>query len=274
MTTRHSTSIDTVESRSVDPGHLDGLGKQAARLAETSDCTLNEAVVHTIGHEKLNSEQVRRVVEIANVEAFHRKYASLDPQSRVVHLDGGPADVAQVLQSLNGAARPREQMIESLDYDMAPEAKVSSIDFAPTTDRTVAGVIGDVLRLQSKLAAAHEEVVTSAEASEFAMNEALLQLADTAKWAGLQGAAPQEVFEAWHRVNPELAKIAFARLSRFIPASNEKVASRSINPDHAVVRDFERFAKHAQEYGTQIAARQRVEAEVLRVNQWLDQHGG
>ena len=283
MTPRHSTSI-SMGSRSVDPSHLEGLGKQAARLAETSGLALSEAVVQTIGHEKLNAEQVRRVVENTNVEAFHRKYSSLDPMSRVVHVDGGPADVAQVMQSLRTAAQPQEQILDTFDYVVPPQ-KTAAADYSMpprseaaaesfvSLDRTTAGIVGDVLRLQSKLAAAHESVVQDAEAAEFVMNEALVRLADNVKYAGRQGAAASEIFEAWHEVDPELAKVAFARLGRFA-SGNVKVASRRLNPEHEVVQGFSVFVKHAQDYASRVSARQDLEAEILRVSEWLQRHGG
>ena len=76
----------------ISPEQLIMLGKSAAQVSETSGMSLTDAVVRSVGMTKLNSHQVRRVVEAANHEAFHRKFASMDPTMRVVELDGGPAD--------------------------------------------------------------------------------------------------------------------------------------------------------------------------------------
>lgn len=276
MTPRNiPTFLDATEGRSVDPSHLESLGKQAARFAELNGLSLSDAVTQTVGHEKLNAEQVRRVVEFTNLEAFHRKYSSLDPSSRIVHIDGGPADPVQVLQDLNDGARPREVTIHALEYSMPPETKTASIGaFVPEIDRSRSGVVGDIIGLRSKLAAAHEEAVQGAEAAHFTMNEALVSLAGLVKRAGLQGAAVADIYEAWFRESPDLAKVAFARVKHLVPSTNTKVASRVINPAHPVVDGFRDFVKAAQAFGHYSKTRQEIEAEMVRVSGWLEHNGG
>lgn len=260
-------------SRAVDPTHLEVLGKTAARLADSGDLSLSDAVVQTVGREKLNSEQVRRVVEYANTEAFNRKFASTSGSMRSVHFDGGPADPAEVLQSLNNAARPREVTIDSLEYSMPPDSsssKTSSIHIA--LDRTVEGVMGDVRGLHGRLEAAHDELVQSVEASKSAMNEALVELARTVKSASAEGASPSEMLAAWARVSPELAKTAFDRTRPFMRDSGVKVAGRVLNPAHPVVRNFEIFVKSASSYSAHHEALMSIETELLKVAKWLRGH--
>ncbi len=264
--------------RHVDPGHLEMLGKQAARLSETAGLSLNDSVVQTIGHEKLSQEQVRRVVEFANVDAFNRKFASLSGPMRAVDVDGGPADPVHVIQSLNNNARPQDVKIETMEYSVPPEfGKISSVTaMVPQLDRTQKGALMEVHRLQSKLSAAHEEVTSSAEASSFVMNEALVETVDRAKRASLQGATASEIFDAWVRVDPEMAKVAWARAQHVIPTNaNQKVAGRRrLNPEHPVVSSFATFAKAAHAYGSYVSARRSIEKELVRVGDWLSANGG
>ena len=266
------TSYDTLPTsgRSVDPGHLEVLGKQAARLSETGSLSMIEAVVETIGHEKLNSEQVRRVVEFANIEAFNRKFASMSGTTRVVHIDGGPADPAAVLQSLNDAARPMEVTVEALEYSMPPDlVKRSSLVGPIPTDRTVRGLVHEVDGLRSKLSAAQDELIQSVEASKERLSEAFLDLVEAVKSASAGGAAPEEIYTAWYRVNEEAASVVFKKTSAFMRRGNAKVASREINPGSKVVQVFERLVKESQSCQAHTEALSKVEAELLKVSAWL-----
>jgi hypothetical protein len=259
--------------RAVDPSHLETLGKTAARMSDSGDLSLTEAVVLTIGREKLNSEQVRRVVEYANTEAFNRKFASTSGSMRAVHINGGPADPVQVLQSLNDAARPREVTIDSLEYSMPPDMGKTSSSVISALDRTVAGVMGDVQGLRHQLMAAHDELTQSMEASKSAMNEALVDLAGFVKQASAQGAAPAEIYAAWMARSEELGKVAFDRTRSFMRDSNVKVAGRVMNPAHPVIRGFDDFVKAAHSFASHREALARVEDELLKVSKWLKARG-
>jgi len=253
----------------MDAMTFENLGKQAARLAETGDLSLTEAVVHTIGHVKLNSEQVRRVVEQANVEAFNRKFASTSGSMRAVHIDGGPADPAAVLQALNDGARPREVTIDVLEYSMPPEQfKTSSFSFVDSA-RTADGVRGDVHALSDRLRAAHDEVTQNYEAARGDMNEHLVSLSGEVKAASLQGATSGEIFSAWAKVDAELAKLAFGKLSHLMHGDGTKVAGREISPRSSVVRTFADFSKSAHSYEAHQRALTELEAELHKVSNWI-----
>lgn len=267
--TRHDTLH--VRGRAVDPGHFEHLGKQAAHLADTAGISLTDAVVQTVGHEKLNSEQVRRVVEFANIEAFQRKYASTSGHLRHVHIDGGPADPVEVLQALHNEARPREVTIDALEYSMPPDfSKSASVSYV-TTERTRAGVLHDISSLRSKLSAGHDELVQGAEAAKERMEMAAEKLAEAVHTASVQGAAPAEIYEAWGRVDPDVAKVAFRRFSPFMRPSNVKVASRQINPGAAVVTAFSELVKEAKTYQAHQLALRELEENLATVTAWLEE---
>ncbi len=257
----------------VDPGQLDVLGKQAAVYAEGSGLSLTEAVVHTIGQEKLSAEHVRRIVEIANTEAFNKKFSSLDPSCRIVNLEGGPADPASVLSALEYQARPRDIMLDTFEYSAPPENNLkfaSSHDFLP--ERTAGGARQDILNLHYKLASAHEEAVQSREASRYCMVEALTKLAQTTITAAHDGATAAEVFTAWSSVDPDLAKLAYDKVRHVFHGPTTKVAGRSINENHALVAEFREFVKQATAYVAYTNQTQTLEQESIRVDGWIKSH--
>jgi hypothetical protein len=258
----------------VDSGHLESLGKVAAQLSESTGISMTQAVVQTIGMEKLNAEHVRRVVEFANVEAYNRKFASLTGHLRTVHFDSGPADPVQVLQSLNCQARPQEVTIEALEYTLPPDfSKRASVSAFVPSDRTRRGVLNDVYALHSKLSAAHDELVQNAEAAKERMNEHFAALEEQVKSASAGGAHPGEIFHAWARVHPELAKVAYQQTAAFMRPQNEKVAGRELNPAARLVTEFRAFVKEAQSYETYVRAVAATEAEMRTVSNWFSQHG-
>jgi hypothetical protein len=271
-------SHDTTSHRGrpVDPHALEALGKQAAHVSETHGIGMTDAVVQTVSHVKLNAEQVQRVVEYANLEMFNRKFASLSGQaSRSVHIDGGPADPADVMQSLNDAARPREVHVDSMEYSMPPDLmKSSGLANQFELERTRAGVLGDVLRLQQKCAHAHDSLVQDVEAAKERLTERFVELIDLVKSAGAAGATPDEIFRAWHAVHPEVAKIAYAKLSPIMRQDNEKIAGRSLSVSSKIVATFRDFVKESLSVEAHTHALREVEAELARVSTWMQTHGG
>lgn len=272
------TSHDTtpLRGRPVDPYALEAMGKQAAHVAESGSLSMTDAVVQTIGHVKLNSEQVRRVVEYANIEIFNRKFAAMSGSVRSVHIDGGPADPVQVMQTLNDAARPREVIVDSLEYSMPPDLvkSASPASFDTTPERTRNGAIGEVYALQSKLAAAHDELVQNVEASKERVSEAFDDLVELVKSASAGGATPAEIYSAWHSVHPELAQLTYSKLASFMRPDNEKIAGRSLNPSSRIVSVFSDLVMESKSAEAHTIALRGIEAELGKIAGWLTRHGG
>lgn len=257
-------------SRSVDPARLEELGKTAAQLSMSSGLGLTEAVVRTIGNVKLGAEQIRRVVEAANHDAFNHKYAQTSGTVRAVHFDEGPADPVTVIQALKVASVP---MIEerSSDYDLPPsfmKASASEFDFEPVY-RTPVGVRQEILGLQHKLAAAHEETVAGIEVAREQMATSVSDLAQATKMAfAYGGATADDLFAAWSAVNPDLALVAAERLG--LTLTGVKTAGVIVNPQHAVVSAFEKFAAATDSYIVYDRARAGLEIEMSKVGHWLN----
>lgn len=255
-------------SRSTSPGELREFGKNAADLSLSTGIGMTEAVVRTIGGIKLSSEQVHRVVEAANHAAFSTKYAATSGRTRSVHFDEGPADPTVVLERLKSAASATVKVAAALDY-MAPPAsamKTASAEFTPAFE-TVAGVIRDVRGLQAKLAFAHEEAVSGAECARAEIQASFGELIKCASSALDQGASPDDLFDAWAGVSPELAKVAMSRLG--LGLRGIKTAMVRINPEHGVVASFEAMVRATESYSAWDEARATIEVEQGKVAAWL-----
>ena len=95
------TILQQKDARPVSGEHLEVLGKQAASMyVEGKTASLHEAIVETVRGERLAPEQVKRVVEFTNGDAYLQEFRK-EGSHKVVHFDRGPADPAQVLQDLN-----------------------------------------------------------------------------------------------------------------------------------------------------------------------------
>lgn len=253
----------------VNADQLEELGKIAARLFSSSNLSLNDSVVEAVGHVKLNAEQVRRVVEFANVTAFNTKFSSLQGPMRAVGIDGGPADPVQVLQMLNKCAHPQGEVLENMDYSMSPSVETAKISSVQAPFRTRSGTISEIMGLHQKLSAAHADITASMDAASYAMNEALLGSVEQAKRASREGATPADIFLAWHGVSPSLAKVAFSRTGMDMRDGTKVASTRSLNPEHGVVQAFSAFVKAASAYSNHVSACQNVEQQLRQVGEWL-----
>jgi hypothetical protein len=110
----------------VDGSHLEMLGKQAAELwGEGRVKNLSEAVVQTIKTAGLSSEQVRRVIEFTNIDAYNNEFKKEGAPNKVINFDGGPADPAIILADLNGGGRSNVFNTGNRDYATPPNEKTA-----------------------------------------------------------------------------------------------------------------------------------------------------
>lgn len=164
------TMLQQRDARPIPGEHLEVLGKRAATSWVTGKCaSLHEAVVASVHSERLSPEQVRRVVEFANQDAYQQEFRK-EGQHKVVHFDCGPADPAQVLQDLNDGGGGSLYDQGNLDYRMSPSmAKSASLSRTPTTsmDKTASAAseepavpgLPKLTKMPSlpKLASSHED---------------------------------------------------------------------------------------------------------------------
>lgn len=118
------TVLQQREARPVAGEHLEVLGKKAAADWHAEKyASLNAAVVGVVQHEMLSPEQVKRVVEFCNQDAYLNEFRK-EGAHRVVHFDTGPADPAQVIQDLNDGGGGSRFDRGTLDYSLPPELAV------------------------------------------------------------------------------------------------------------------------------------------------------
>jgi hypothetical protein len=251
------------QGRQVASSALEELGKSAARLAKTSGLSLTEAATQTLKTAGLNADQVRRAVEFCNIAAVNDKYASSRGPDRIVDIDGGPADPAQVVQTLKAASAGADLRIEALEYSAAPQRgeKRSSAIF-----QKVASV--NLAELRDTLQAAHEELTSQSESAKFAMQEDFMRLKAAVKTAGLQGATLHELVKGWSRQDHEVAKVASAQFQSEVDWG-DPVSSRTLNNDHPVMQYFGEFAKSAHKFQQTSMARANVEEQLHTVENRL-----
>lgn len=115
------TILQQRDARPVSGEHLETLGKQAAsNWVDGKVASLHEAVVDVVRGERLSPEQVRRVVEFTNGDAYLQEFRKLSSH-RVVNFNSGPADPAQVLQDLNDGGGGSRYDRGTLDYSRGPK---------------------------------------------------------------------------------------------------------------------------------------------------------
>lgn len=222
---------------------------------------MTEAVVRTIGHTKLSSEQVRRVVEAANHAAFANKYAATTGNMRAVDFDGGPADPAVVLEALKTASAPEVRVAATMDYMLPPGMQQTKTAGAALSTGGLS--MRDIQIVREKLANLHEELTASAEASRNTVVSSFVELSKQASRALHGGARADDLAQAWAAIDPDMAKAAMERLG--LSLTGTKTAAR-INPDHGVITAFSKLSAAMDSYHAFDAARANVETELGRVS--------
>lgn len=256
-------------SQTLPPEQLVLLGKTAAHTAETSGMSLTDAVVRSVGMTKLNEQQVRRVVEAANHEAFHRKFASMDPNMRVVELDGGPADPYAVIERLEAAALPSKVSSASSDYTVGPRYTHALSSGSGYGAMTKAAAMQPVHYLHEQLRASHDELSGNLAARQCETETAVRKLAAVTQQAVSEGAYFEDLERAWGTLNPKVATEMLSVLRPPRAPAGVKTAGRRIAPDAGVLTAFAHFAKVAQDYEVACEAVMSVEQELVKVDEFL-----
>jgi hypothetical protein len=126
---------------------LEVLGKCASkRYVDGQSETLSDAVVETVKHAGLSPEQVRRVIEFANTNAYLTEFNKEGSSHKYIEFHGGPADPADVLRDLNDGGGGTVFDRGLADYSLPPpQAKTSEV-----LDRNLA-VVHDALSAHAEL---------------------------------------------------------------------------------------------------------------------------
>ena len=205
----HDSPLQTVlqqrDAKPVSGEHLEVLGKHAATQWTTGKCaSIHEAVVETVRHEQLSPQQVCRVVEFANQDAYLQEFRK-EGSTKVVHFDCGPAVPGQVLQDLNDGGGGSVYDRGTMDYSMHPSsvkhaAAVSMDKTAAATPPAVPGLtkLPNLPSLPKAASSQYEEhlwdLFTGGTKSAMAYAEPLQPLVDARhKLAGARDALTADI---------------------------------------------------------------------------------
>ena len=261
--------VQQQHARSVAAGDLEMLGKRAsASWSAGQHKTLGEAVVESVKLAGLSPEQVRRVVEFANTDAFLDCFHKLGSGHRYVDFGHGVlADPREVLRDLNDGGGGAPQFNTSTaDYDGPPADKTAQahnpeaeLAMWAAFDKQAAGdlQIEDPNRFvwdeRDKLAGATQHLLAALNHLEVAYQDCALELYGQVKQAALEGVDLGQVVQAWSSCTdePVFIKAAFQvvaprlladRLFDNIDQLNRSIEKTGmahlVNQDHPLVRAF------------------------------------
>lgn len=275
--------------------HLEVLGKNAsARFRSGQAATLTDAVIDVVKTAGLLPEQVKRVVEYANTDAFLTEFRK-EGSSKVVNIAGGPASPFAVLQSLNQPASTHYDRGVS-DYNHPPPEKRASAEGMDRSLREAfqvespaeypyANPLGEAYALRQKLAAAEGTMTGQLTMLEGAFGDLLGRLYNGVKQAALEGVALGDIVQAWTAspgataehmklafsfVSPRLLKDQIFRGADAVGASLEKFAAgKIVNPEHPLVVDFGEFCEVVTKLASIRAAREEITSGIGQLDYFL-----
>jgi hypothetical protein len=290
---------------------LEVFGKQAACQYVTGKApTLNEAVVETIKHAGLSPEQVKRVIEFANVDAYLKEFNKEGSDHKYIEFDGGPADPSVILKDLNDGGGGTVFDRGTADYDQPPGQKaasaeefekVASVDFNPTETAyeqmweakneqlPYANPLQDALNVREKISAIHENTnseLVSLEGMYLDLGDSLFK---QVKQASLDGMPLSDIVQAWGTTtdNPEFVKAAFALLSPRLlengvfsskteigQSLTKRASAGIINEKHPLIKDFSDYCEVLEKMAHLRIVRDESASHLDGLNTFLKQAGG
>lgn len=279
---------------------LETLGKEAAsRYVRGGSSSMTHAVVETVKSAGLSPEQVRRVVEFANIDGFHQEFRKEGSGHKVVEFRGGPAVFADVLRDLNdGGTTVMDK--HAHDYSTPPPDVFGltsrNADRLGLESEKLAEAFGvqevqlpfaDPLRpafdMKDKLAGMEQDLASQLSTLEEQFLYTTDGLFDAVKQASMDGLELGAVISAWHQVTgrPEFVKQAFVHLTprllenRVFSSKEEmgnsltKVASGLLNMQHPIVIHFTDFCELLTKMAEARLAKEEVGVELDKITTFL-----
>lgn len=300
------TRIQQVNARPVSGEELETLGKQAAsKYVLGAHGSLNEAVVETVKSAGLSPEQVRRVVEFANTDAFLQEFKK-EGEHKVVEFPGGPADYSEVIKDLNDGGGGTVFDANQHDYDLPPpdavklahanadrlgveSTKLAEAFHVQEQPLPFADPLKDAFDMKTKLSAAYDSLTSDLDVLEVRYFEAGDRLFNQVKQAALGGVGLGQVIQVWQQVtdNPAFVKAAFQQMTPRLLA-NEVFRSRGaigeslmktasvgvVNMEHPLVKDFDDFCLTLSKLAEVRAAREEVTRGLEQIGLFLKEAQG
>ena len=276
--------------------HLEVLGKHAAARWQAGDYkTLTEAVVGVVKEGQLVPEQVKRVVEFANTEAFLSSFRKEGSPHHVVDFPGGPADPSVVLGDLNDGGGGSVFDAGTGDYNMPPSGeKTASVEdeyalaalFGSTVETPLPyeNPHGEVIELRDKLAGANDLLLDQIGHLEVMYAELGDRMYHQVKQAALAGVSMGEVAEAWQVAAPsnEYIKVAFGlvtprllnegvfrNVEEMLDSAEKTAGAKIANTAHPLVVEFSEFCDALTKMAELRAAREELKEHLGHLNGYL-----
>ena len=276
-------------ARGSTPEELEVLAKHASnQFHQGKFSSMEDAVVETVKTAALSPQQVRRVCEMANIDASLVEFRKEGRDNRFINLDNGPADPSKVLGRLNGR-QTTELQKEAHHYREAPPAQLmKAAHRLPVEDqplyKTAAAEpvpiqesIEPINRAYLNLVDAKEHRLAEKRASQRGIEHALDTLYGSCRDAIGEGSSLGQIGHVWAQFAPlEVIKVAFAHCGpRLIESrqltgdqyvvSLEKVAHQGIpNPDHDLVRGI-------RQLGAELVKQAELNQELQNLDRALDE---
>lgn len=290
-----------MHARPVSPEHLEVLGKQASsKFVHGEEPTLTQAVIGVVKYAGLSPEQVKRVVEYANTEAYLHEFKKEATDHRYIDFgSGGPANPAEVLRSLNDGSGSTVFDRGTRDYEYPPEEKVSAAGAEAALEQLLrrddvpirqANPFREVVDFQQKLAGANQHLGTELDVLEIQYADDANRVYQGVKQAALTGIPLGHVLQAWATVAPsaEYVKVAFQLLTprlvrdrvfsspADVSGSLEKTAGSAalVNLEHPLVTDFGVFCETLQKLAEYRMAKEIIREQLSGIQDFLKEAAG
>lgn len=264
--------VQQQNARPMSGEELETMGKRAACVwGEGRFDDLTEAVTCVIKEAGLSPEQVKRVAEFANVNAFLSEFRKEGTVSKYVDFgEDKLADISRILHDLNDGGDSGEVVdFQIRAYDEQPmEVKQASAcddhwveffgDPSQSEDYPMAEPHVEYWAAREKLAGLRDHLTTQLSGLETAYGDVSRTLYGQTKRACVDGVPLGDVIRAWSSVHPDpdLIKCAFELISpglvkdevfkRFdgVGESITKTSSaRVVNPQHPLVTSYQDWAE-------------------------------
>jgi hypothetical protein len=262
-------------AKSVDPEQLELMGKKAAALYGEGKRSLSEAVVDTVKQACLSPEQVKRVCEFANTNAYLSEFEK-SGEMRNVTFTGGPADPGYVLKDLNDGGNPALNNISNDDYQapalsyktasLGMDKVAEAFGFHADDTKTASAVsrtrdhashinpADDVNDLRMGLERAKEDASSKLASARIFYDSLAKDLCDAVTQAVETGTDLGDIGRAWsgYTEDARLYKEAMSKVSSHLRARGHKgltmmakIAGVIPNPAHPVIAGYVAFTKAA-----------------------------
>lgn len=301
-------------ARPVSGEELEVFGKYAAsQFTAGLHGTLTKAVVETVKQAGLSPEQVKRVVEFTNVNAYLETFHKLSSGHRYIDLHGGPANPSEVLKDLNDGGGGTVFDHGAGDYNLPPPAEknASLINrnlHALGVEKTASAEDDDLLTeaftsedksdpyadpwrdsldMREKLAAARDVISSEMSGLEIQLMDLGDDMYRQVKQASLDGVPLGHVVQAWASVvpGPGYVKVAFQVLAPRLLAeevlnvdqlgdSLTKTASGNVNMEHPLVGSFAAYCHTLDKLAASRKAHEALHVEYQRIDGFLKKVSG